>query len=151
MRPFESVIHDTKVCDIDRSKMVGRAGMTRAGNETDMKGWFRLWVVVSLIAVPAFAIWQVHEWELVWEHLNANTVRVCVDAETTLASHPDALQCAHNMGADKTAFAQEHTTPAAVWSEALGFGLLFDLVLTGMLAAAFAAFRWVSRGFRNSN
>ena len=115
-----------------------------------MRGWFRLWLVVSLIAVPALAGWQVHDWMSSWDRINAEAVRVCVDAES-LGDHPDALKCVHNMGADQTAFAQEHTTPTAIWSQAFGFGLLVDLVISAVLAAAFVAYRWVVRGFRNSN
>ena len=115
-----------------------------------MRGWFRLWLILSLIAVPALAVWQVHDWMSNWDRINANAVRVCVDAES-LGDHPDALTCVHNFGADQTAFAQDHTTPTAVWSQALGFGLIVDLAVSALLAVAFGAYCWVARGFRISN
>lgn len=86
-----------------------------------------------------------------WTRLSAAIVERCVDEQFSRPGNPDSLQCARDRGAYKTAFDLEHTTPAKIWSIALGGALLLDLIATGLLAACVLAWRWIVRGFRNSN
>lgn len=115
------------------------------------RGWVRLWVVVSLVIVPAMAFWQFDQWSAEWQRIDDWTIRNCVDAEFGRANHPDALKCGHSAGADKTVFQRENTTPLVWWSQALFFALLFDLITTATLVLIYVAIRWVWRGFRPSS
>ena len=112
------------------------------------RGWVRLWLVVSLVIVPATAMWQFDQFSKEWQRIDDWTVRNCVDAEFSRPDHPDALQCGHKAGADQTVFQREHTTPLAWWSQALLFALLLDLAITAALVLIYISARWVWRGFK---
>ena len=111
------------------------------------RGWFRLWVVLTVIGVPAAAEWNFQHDEDTWRTIDKMTIELCVDEETKLPSHPDALACGHQRGADQTLFQHERISPARYWLTSLGIFFALDLVLTALLVAAFLAGRWVFRGF----
>ncbi len=91
------------------------------------RGWFRLWVVASLLVVPVIAFTIARSDMATWERLNASADQICADQEANLATHPDALRCEHMMGSDQTVFQREHTTPALYRGEALLVGFVADL------------------------
>ncbi len=111
------------------------------------KGWFRLWVALSAVVVPLMAYALARPDMATWESLNESSIRLCVDQEANLPSHPNATACVHATGADQTVFQREHTTPLTYWSEALLAGLVADLVLTGVIVGIIAVALWVRRGF----
>lgn len=112
-----------------------------------IKGWIRLWVVVTVIAVPTFSIVEYNQQETVWDNLDKLIIKDCVDAEFDGPTHPDALECGRKQGTSKTFFEREETTPLKYWSESLGLSFALDCILTALLVAAFLAARWVVRGF----
>jgi hypothetical protein len=111
------------------------------------RGWLRLWIVATLVGVPGFAFWQVNDSMRTWDSLDKMAIDSCVAREGT--PNFDVDKCAHEAGVGKTMFEHEGTTPGRYWSEALGVGLLFDLVLTGLVVGAFLVIRWVVRGFKD--
>lgn len=106
---------------------------------------FRLWIVLSAIFVPAVAFWQVDDLIKTWAALDQASVHMCVEQEGK--PNFDVDKCFREAGAGQTAFQHEHTTPGAYWGFALALGLTLDLILTGVILAAFFVGRWVVRGF----
>lgn len=115
------------------------------------KGWFRLWVVATLIAVPTIAWKDFSQKEQFWGNLASFASHVCVNQETEFPNHPDAIECARNVGAFKTMFEREGTTPIAYWSHTLGYAFLLDFGATGVLFVVYLIASWVKRGFQISN
>ena len=113
------------------------------------KGLFRLWIVLTIIAVPSFALYLVNDNMATWDTLNQHDVEICVNQEGSSATF-NADDCIHKSGGDKTMFEHEHMTPAAYWGEAIGVSLLFDLVITAIIAALVGAILWVKRGFASN-
>ena len=115
------------------------------------KGWVRLWIVLTLIAVPTIAELDFQQKERFWGNLDQITTKVCVDQEFESPNHPDAIECSRKAGSAKTIFERENTTPRAYWTGAFGYAFILDLIATALIIAAFLVARWVWRGFRNSN
>ena len=42
------------------------------------RGWFRLWVVATLIGVPAATLWTVIDNEKTWEAIDQVTIQQCI-------------------------------------------------------------------------
>jgi hypothetical protein len=116
-----------------------------------VKGWFRLWVCLTLIAVPLSAALQFRSQSQFWERLDRSTIKECVTEELSGPSHEDALVCAHRRGADKTFFQHENITPATYWAQGLGIFTLLDCVLTALIVGLFFVVRWVVKGFKESS
>ncbi|HEX3430030.1 MAG TPA: hypothetical protein VHT03_04010 [Rhizomicrobium sp.] len=112
-----------------------------------LNGWIRLWIVVTIIAVPTFSIVETNHQQAVWDDINKAIIKQCVDEEFDSPKHPDALECGRQQGTYKTFFERENTTPLRYWSVSLAFSFAADCILTGLLLAAFFAARWVFRGF----
>jgi|GEM_PF-3865897 hypothetical protein len=112
------------------------------------RGWFRLWIVITAIFVPAMAVWMEIDDQATWNQIEHPVVSMCVDQELNLPTHPDGLKCIHQHGADQTIFQEEHITPAAYWARALGIAFVLDVLVTGLLLGIFVVARWVARGFR---
>jgi hypothetical protein len=115
-----------------------------------VKGWFRLWICLTLIGVPLSSALQLHSESQFWESLDRSTIKQCVDEELSGPSHEDALICAHRRGADRTFFQHENITPAAYWAQSLGLFTLLDCVLTAVIVGLFFVVRWVVEGFKES-
>ena len=113
------------------------------------RGWVRLWIVATAIGVPAAAEWNFQNEEATWAAIEKPMIQLCVDQEFNSPSHPDALECGHKSGADKTVFEHEGMTPARFWSQTLGIFFALDLVLTALLVGAFYVIRWIVRGFKD--
>lgn len=110
------------------------------------RGVFRLWVVLTVMFVPALAFWGYNQQTETWEGLDLISIRFCVDQEGKAGFDVD--KCVHDAGADQTMFQHEHTTPGRYWAEALGFSFIADLILTALAVGAFLVCRWVVRGFK---
>jgi hypothetical protein len=113
------------------------------------KGWFRLWVLLSLIAVPAATFWSAEQDTRTWASIDQQVIKTCVDAEWSSPTRPDALKCSHRMGADQTIFQREHTTPLQYWSTGLAIMFGIDLLITAAVVVLALSVRWVVRGFRS--
>ena len=111
-------------------------------------GWFRIWLVLTVLGVPAATLWMTQKQFNTWDDIDKATIHSCVDAEWARPNHPDALECTRQAGAYKTVFEREHTTPFRYWSTGLGVTFLADLVITGLIVFLAAVVRWVVRGFR---
>lgn len=74
-------------------------------------GWFRLWLLLTILGVPAATIWADVEQERTWSRLDELTMKSCVDMELSRADQPDAVVCARKAGAYRTVFEREGTTP----------------------------------------
>lgn len=79
------------------------------------RGWFRLWIVVSAIFVPAIA-WQFSDSSAkFWEHYNANWEKACGQSLAVLQptdphEFPDITTCVHANGGDQNLLQHEHAT-----------------------------------------
>jgi len=113
------------------------------------RGWFRLWAVVTVIGVPAAAEWNFQNQQATWDAIEKPMSQLCVEEELNRPSHPDAIECGHQAGTDKTVFEHEGVTPLRFWTETLGIFLLLDLVLAGIVIAGFLVIRWIVRGFKD--
>ena len=113
------------------------------------KGWVRLWIVLSLIGVPALALSDFHQKEAFWNGINQSTAHTCVDQEFNLESHPDALECGRKQGSFKTVFEREGTTPGKYWPEVLFWSFVADVICTMILVGTVLVVRWVWRGFKS--
>ncbi|HXA40963.1 MAG TPA: hypothetical protein VNW53_18325 [Phenylobacterium sp.] len=111
-------------------------------------GWFRLWLLLTVLGVPAAAIWGEVRDDRVWQRLDEATMNRCVDVELSRPDHPDAVVCARRAGAYKANFQREGTTLLRYWSLRLGVMFVGDLIITGLVVAFVLAIRWVVRGFR---
>jgi hypothetical protein len=111
-------------------------------------GWFRLWLVLTVVGVPALSWWQFQHDYGQMEELNRGIVKTCVDVEYDSPRHPDSTECLRRMGADKTYFERNNITPGRYWRMSLAVSLAIDLVLTGLIVALALVLRWVVRGFR---
>ena len=111
------------------------------------RGWFRLWVVVSVFAVPAGAVWITSFDRQAWQQQFELHWKLCDQIHADL--HQSMEQCIHEYGADKDIYQQANTTAPRYWGIALGASLVLDLLLTGLLVGAFYVVRWVARGFRD--
>lgn len=107
-----------------------------------MRGFFRLWIVLALVVVPGFALWQFHELEETWDSLDQTRVQICVSRE----GEPD-FDVDKCIGPARTVFEHERTSPGSYWSTALGLSFAAYLILTGILIGIFYVSRWVVRGF----
>lgn len=112
------------------------------------RGWFRLWVVCTVIFVPTVAELDFQQKVNFWAGLDKITIDQCVKSEFDNPDHPDALKCGHSFGTDKTIFEREGTTPGRYWPMAFGAAFLLDLITTALVALAILAVLWVWRGFR---
>jgi hypothetical protein len=111
------------------------------------QGWLRLWIVLTVIGVPAAAIWDSNRKAEFWESQNRAAIKNCVAIELASPKRPDALECARRQGAYESDFEREGTTPAAYWSLTLASYFVLDLLLTGLIAGLVFVGRWVWRGF----
>ncbi len=111
-------------------------------------GWLRLWIVVTVIGVPIAALEGFQSESAFWVNMDKVDIKMCVDAEADLSTHPDALKCAHTVGADQTYFQHEHVAPLTYWSERLVLYFILDCILTALLVGAYFVVRWVVNGFR---
>ena len=112
------------------------------------RGWFRLWVVLTLIGVPVAAEWQFQQSWAIWQSIDQQVIKNCVEAVADGSSSVSSFQCEKNEGVLKTFFQREEITPLAYWSQSLGFFFAVDLVLTALVLGAFFTVLWVWRGFR---
>lgn len=112
-----------------------------------VKGWVRLWFVLTVIGVPA-AAWVDFQQQLAWwNNLDRMISKTCVDAEMDRPEHPDAIECGRKAGQFNTFFERNNTTPARFWTEGLAVYGAADLLLTAFIVGAFFVARWVVRGF----
>jgi hypothetical protein len=110
------------------------------------KGWMRLWIVLTLIGVPVAAGWQVESQSKWWSKLDELTMKLCVDAEFSNPSHPDAIECAKKQGAYRPLYERDRMSIGAYWGEYLGVTFFLDCLLTALLIGAFHVVRWIGRG-----
>lgn len=111
------------------------------------RGWFRLWIVIGVIAVPAIALYGAHLDMEPWQRITDTDIRFCVDEAENNPAHPDSEACMRQHGDYRTVFEREGTTPAHYWTEAIAVSLAIYLALTGIVAVMIAAGVWVWRGF----
>lgn len=109
------------------------------------QGVFRLWVVLTLIFVPAFAIWQFNDAQKSLEFSNGLAAKTCSDQEDRLPNFDYSKCLMQNV---KTVFDVEQTTPRAYWGKAFGISFAVDLILTALLLGVYFVGRWVFRGFK---
>lgn len=123
--------------------------ITSGETRVRIAGWFRLWVVLSVVGIPMAAYFGDFQQKVkFWGDLDKFSTRICVEQESNLQNHPDALECARKAGTFQTVFQREHTTPAAYWSGVLFGAFLADLAVTAVIIGAAFVVRWVWRGFR---
>ena len=113
-----------------------------------LKGWFRLWVVLSVVFVTCGSIWSTSESQKTWALIDESIMKTCVDTELSKPGVPDAFGCAKRQGAYQSIYVREGTTPLKWWAQVTGLWLIADLLLTAVLLGVFFAVRWVWRGFR---
>ncbi|SEM41003.1 hypothetical protein SAMN05192583_0091 [Sphingomonas gellani] len=113
-----------------------------------LKGLIRLWLVVTLIGVPAMTIRDYSKASRLWGDINQSIYDQCArDAEAVGDYNPHG-DCIHSRGGYKNVYQHENETAVSWWAKGLGLFFLVDLVLTGLLVAGFLVLRWVMRGFR---
>src|SRR4051794_31281183 len=106
------------------------------------RGWFRLWVFVSIIGVPIVTFVSAQSYFNTWKELDRITIQQCSDEESR-PPYPDAFKCARQHGAMTPYFERDHTTALAFWGEGLGGFLVLDVLLTLVLVGLALFVSWV--------
>lgn len=113
-----------------------------------LKGWLRLWVVLSAVGVPLASMLSFHSQQKWWHDNDEVIMKLCVDEEIDNPKHSDALECGRQSGVLKSFYERENITPGLYWSESLGLFFILDCIITAFLIGAFFVVRWIIVGFK---
>ena len=111
-------------------------------------GWVRLWLLSTVVAVPAAAVRQFDVDRDAQAQAVRPVVQGCLAKEMSSPKHPDALECMHAHGVDGTVFERMHTTPLEYWSGSLSVLLAVDLLVTVSAVELVLVIRLLSNSLR---
>ncbi len=112
-----------------------------------MRGLLRLWIVVAAVAVAVLMVHDYIDQSRAWQKLDLSTINYCTQQQISAPTHPDSSACIHQMGADKTLFEHEKTSPAAFWAQEFAIWAAVVVAATILLIIGLYIIRWIIRGF----